>query len=129
MKKSLIHHALKTAIAHIENHAQYKFYLHYTFIVQNNRIVEWGTNTSQEPKKHFGYHSRVACPKMHAEIEAYKKAKGLLGKKPFEAINIRLTRSGECRMSKPCKCCHSILRELGCSKFWYSSEIGFMVTK
>lgn len=131
MKKSLLHYALNVAVTNIPRHPEYHHYLHYTFIVQGNKILEWGTNNSLEPKKHFGYHERIqhSAPKSHSELTAYKKARGLLGTKPFELINIRLTRSGLVRLSKPCVCCHQILRELGCTKFYYSYESGFLTTR
>jgi hypothetical protein len=105
------------------------FYIHYTFIVQDNKIIEYGVNRPGEPPIHYGYHAFNGYkPKIHSEIDAYKKAKGLLvPNKWFEIVNIRLNKQGKIRMSKPCFCCENILRELGCKKFYFSHNTGFAV--
>jgi len=67
------------------------------------------------------------APKIHSEIAAYRKAKGILTKnEPFEIVNIRLNKNKELRLSKPCICCFEIMKELGCSKFYFSSNAGFL---
>ncbi len=128
MKKSLLDDALKIAIDNLSNHPEYQHYAHFTFIVKNNQIVEWATNTSHTPPKHYGYASRIkgAIPKTHSEINAYKKARRILGKQSFSIINVRLNRSRQMRLSKPCNCCHNIMVAMGCKKFYYSSEVGFL---
>ena len=101
--------------------------LHFSFIVQRRQIVEWGCNMLHEPPIHMGYVQRIngADPKLHSELVAYKKAKGLLKDKKFVLINIRLNKKGEIRLSKPCVCCHEILSSLGCVLFYYSTEEGY----
>lgn len=127
MKKHLIKHALTIAKNKLSLHPQFDCYPHYTFIIQDNKIVEWATNTCHEPPLHYGYHSRLDYrPKFHAELFAYKKARGLLAKKSFEILNIRLNKQGELKMSKPCESCHEFLTAMGCKRFYYSSEIGFL---
>lgn len=106
---------------------------HFTFIIQSNKIVEWAINTRQEPPRHQGYHRRLIDaeypPKMHSEANAYRRARGLLDlNKSFQIINIRLNRDGEMRQSKPCNCCFDIMKALGCSCFFYSSNVGFLKT-
>jgi len=129
MKKSILHEALAIAqrTVHTEN------FRHFTFIVQNNKIVEFGKNNKREPERHYGYHSRLLdcwySPKTHSEIHAYKKARGILDKKPFGIINIRLNKRNELRISKPCSCCYQIMKELGCSEFYYSCDFGFLHTR
>jgi len=130
MKKSLIHTALSIAIQKLNLHPEIDKFIHYTFVVQDNKIIEWGRNNKGMPAIHYGYHDRICDPnygpKTHSEIDAYKKAKGLLNKsKKFEIINVRLNRNGDLRESKPCQCCYNIMRDLGCNKFYYSCDIGF----
>src|SRR5215216_5136790 len=80
MKKSLFHECLSIAISKMHNHPQYENFIHFSFIVQNNKIVGYGRNNCATPPKHQGYHSRVPTPKTHSEINAYKKVKGILEK-------------------------------------------------
>lgn len=131
MKKSLLYKALNIALSKLPQHPEYDYFPHYSFVVQNNKILDYGTNNKKVPPYHHGFHKRinnyVIGPKTHSEINAYRKAKGLLIKnRDFEMINIRLNKKGQLRISKPCCCCYEILSELGCSKFFYSSDFGFL---
>ncbi len=131
MKKSILKHALGIARAKLSSHPQYNHFMHYSFVVQFNKIVEWSVNNSKLPPVHYGYKDRIKDkafrPKTHSEIEAFRCARGLLDlNKPFEMINIRLSKNGEVRLSKPCVCCRDLLTALGCVKFYYSSEVGFL---
>jgi tRNA(Arg) A34 adenosine deaminase TadA len=130
VKKSLLEEAYRIAIKNLENHPEYEHYAHFSFVVRGNQIIEWATNNAHTPPKHFGYGARIkgAKPKTHSEIMAYKRARRLIGRSNFELINIRLNRSRQMRMSKPCVCCHDIMTALGCTKFYYSSEVGFLKT-
>lgn len=130
MRKSLLNEALKIAAANLENHPEYQHYAHFSFVVKDNQIVEWATNNSHTPPKHMGYGARIkgAKPKTHSELMAYKKARRILGKRSFQMINVRLNRSYQVRLSKPCVCCDNIMREMGCTKIYYSSEVGFLRT-
>lgn len=128
MRKSLLDTALKIALDNLSKHPEYEHYPHYTFVVKDNQIVEWATNTAQAPPKHYGYGARIkgAIPKTHSEINAYIKSRRIIGKQSFQIINIRLNKSRKMRLSKPCVCCHDIMVAMGCTKFYYSSEIGFL---
>jgi len=131
MKKSLLALALKIAQEKLPLHPQLECYPHYTFLIQGNQLVEWATNTSQDPPVHYGYKRKCADPdyrpKVHSEIAAYRKAKGILKKNQgFEVINIRLNRSRQVRLSRPCVCCFEILKDLGCRRFYYSCNIGWL---
>ena len=97
---------------------------HFSFIIQRNKIVEWGKSLAQaNPLTMFGYSTRSG---VHSETNAYTKAKGILDKYiPFNVVNIRLTKSGDLRLSKPCACCYSFLENFGCTSVWFSTEVGF----
>ena len=130
MKKQLFSQVYQIAKEKLVVHPQ-SVYVHYSFIIQNNSIVGYGVNRDGTPPIHWGYKNRkddpTYNPKLHSEINAYRKVKGILDKrKSFEIINVRLNRHGELRNSKPCSCCYNLLRELGCKKFYYSSDIGFL---
>ena len=83
--------------------------------------MEWGANTNAVPPVHYGY----TKGKTHAEINAFKKARGVLEEGAFSTVNIRLNKSGELRMAAPCRQCHEILTALGCTTFWFSTNSGF----
>ncbi len=128
MKNGLIREALRIAKEKLSGHPQFSNWPHYTFIVQSNKLVEWGYNTTQEPSIHFGYSDQLegGMSKTHAELNAFRKAKGLLNQnKSFETINIRLNRQGEIRSSAPCKCCFTFLKTMGCAQCWFSTDVGF----
>ena len=130
MKKSLLIEALKIASKKFKNHSEK--YIHYSFIIQNNKIIEWGMNRPGHPAKHYGYNKKSIDPtfvaKIHAEIDAFQKAKGLLNKtKYFDIINIRVNKEGKLRISKPCICCFHLLKELGCRNFYYTNEEKFEI--
>lgn len=99
--------------------------MHYAFIIQGNKLVEWAPNRTHDPDKYLGYPDYA---KLHAETLAYKRAKGLLKKnQPFEVVNIRLGKSGELRNSMPCPCCARWMRALGCRQLLFSVDAGFAI--
>ncbi len=130
MKKSIIEEAVKIAKKKLKDHPEFLHFPHYSFIIQGNKLVEWATNNRGVPPIHYGYNQKTLdktfVPKLHSEVWAYKRARGLLTKAPFEIINIRLNRYGEIRLSKPCKCCYGLLTALGCKRFYFSSANGFI---
>ena len=131
MRKSVLNRALRIARAKVKTHPQYMHYIHYSFVVQRNSIVEWGRNHNGVPAIHYGYHDpdRYPMPKTHSEVDAYRKARDLLRKGPFTLVNVRVTRTGIVKTSKPCACCYSLLKALGCNQFFYSTENGFRSMK
>jgi len=127
MKNSIFEIALKLAKEKIETHPEYENYIHYSFIIQNNKILGYGMNMKGEPPIYFGYHKRLngGLPKLHSEFVAYKKIKGLLNNKSFEILNIRLTRRGVLKNSAPCYCCLNFLKLTKCTNIYYSKEYGY----
>lgn len=129
MKKKLLDECLRIALKKNtpHHHPEWGYFHHFCFIVQGNKIIEWSTNRRAKPGPHFGYRSEG---KIHAETDAYRKAKGLLvSSDPFIAINIRLNRQSETKLSAPCKCCYNFLKQLGCSKIWFTTDAGWAEIK
>lgn len=125
MKKSIIHEATAIARKRLQNHPEFKSFIHFSFVIQNNQIVEVGRNNKRAPPLHFGYQRRLINadygPKTHSEIDAYRKARGLLRpNKHFEILNIRLNKQSLFRNSKPCWCCYQLLKLLGCKTFYFT---------
>lgn len=125
MKNTIIRHCLKIAQKknNPEDHPRWGFFTHYSFIIQDNKLLEWGMNRTGDPYI-LGYHPDSF---IHSETDAYRKAKGLLDpKKPFEVLNIRLNKNNELRNSKPCPCCYGFIKAMGASKIYFSTDIGIV---
>lgn len=128
MKNGLIRESLRIAREKHKNHPQIHYWPHYSFIVQNNKLIEWAYNHTDTPPIHMGYHKRInwGVPKTHSELAAWRAAKGLLNQnKNFEIINIRLNRKGELRNSQPCVCCYDFLKSMGCNNCIFSIDNGW----
>jgi hypothetical protein len=125
MKRNIFQQCLKLAIDHNtpELHPEWGCYHHFSFIIQENKIVEWATNTRANSLTYFGYSPHC---KIHSETQAYKRAKGILKKnRSFDIINIRLNKFNKIKMSKPCGCCTNFLKGLGVKRIWFTTEFGF----
>lgn len=123
MKRTILEECYRIALSNIKQkkHPQWSCYKHFSFVVQNNKIVEWGMNRSAEPL--IGY---PEYGKLHSECDAYFKAKGLLDNtKAFIVINVRMGTMGQLKLSKPCSCCQQFLKRLNCREIWFSTELGF----
>ncbi len=108
-------------------HPEWKNFHHYAFIIQNNKIIEMGFNRSihKGGVRHLGYSEES---KIHAEVDAYFKAKGhpdFDKDSYFEIINIRLNKKSEMRISKPCACCHNFLTGLGAKTCHFTTDVGW----
>lgn len=111
-----------------DSHPQWGHYHHISFIVQGNKILEYGFNRSGEPIPGFGYNKDFG--KIHSETDAYRKAKGLLDtSKHFDVVNIRLNKASFFKLSKPCRCCYHFLSAVGCRNVYFSTEKGFKKMK
>lgn len=105
-----------------ELHPEWGHFHHFSFICQDGKIVEYGTNRSGESPIH-GYTRRA---KIHSEVDAFMKAKGILDRnKPFQIINIRLNKQNELRDSHPCPCCDSFIKSMGANKIWFTTRTGW----
>lgn len=92
---------------------------HYSFLVQDNKIVEAGINHKSD--SHFNWYPEYSG--IHAECSVYKKAKGIMNhSRDFELVNIRLNKRGELRFSMPCAFCSRFLRLVGCKTVWFSDR-------
>lgn len=122
MRKQLLNQSARVALANAHKHPEHQHYLHWSFIVQNNQIVEWGVNRTGIPDPQWGYKPNS---KIHSELSAYKKARLLLDRGPFDLINVRLNRQGLIKLSAPCVTCAGWLAANGCRKVWFTSPAGW----
>lgn len=128
VKKTILRDVLRIARENMEKHPEIdRGFLHWSFVVQSNKVIEWGTNHSGIPERHYGYEGRLKGldmpPKTHAELAAFRKARGIMDlSKPWEIINIRLNKSGITKISAPCSCCAGWLESTECRTAWFSME-------
>lgn len=125
MKKSLIKACNTIAVndlTRLVNNPNQRFF-HWTFVISGNKLVGVGRNRRGENQfKNFGY---LETANLHSEQDAYWRTKGLLTKKQFQVLNIRLNKQGNLMLSKPCPCCFRFLTFFGCEQFYYSTKNGF----
>ena len=100
---------------------------HFSFIVVNNRILEWGTNRYQSIPKHWGYD--VTFQGLHSEMSAYIRGSGLILNKPFSLINVRFSNFMHLKLSKPCPDCTRMMTSLGCTECVYTTPNGWVTEK
>jgi hypothetical protein len=118
---------MRIAREKLPRHPQLECYPHFSFIVQDNKMLEWAYNNAHHPPIHLGYETRLENgeAKTHAEFNAWKRARGIMDQnRPFECVNIRLNKAGVARMSAPCSCCHGFLKELGCTSCYFTTDAG-----
>jgi len=121
MKTKMLKYCLSIALKNnnANNHPQWDCYKHYSFIVQDNKVLEWGTNRAGEAIVVLGYEPHQ---KIHSEVDAYRRAKHWLNNLNFEVVNIRLTKTNKVKASNPCKCCTAFLKSMGCRTIWFTTD-------
>lgn len=117
MKRKVLWQCVEDAIASLNKHPDPKGYQHFSYIVQNNSIIGKGYNRISSPLP--GYPS---YGKLHSEPDAFAQCRGIMDKSSkWSMVNIRLSKAGELKISKPCKCCYSFLRRLDCKEVWFTT--------
>lgn len=97
-------------------------YKHFTFVIQDDVLIDWATNRCVDPFL-IGYDS--AYQTVHSEVLAYRRARGLLDKsKGFEMLNIRFNGQSELKCSKPCSTCLMYLKKTNLKKIFFSENNG-----
>jgi len=119
MKTSLVREALRISREKLPYHSWFKYRkCHFSFVVQNNKILGWGMNKPGKAPIQYKEYSAV-----HSEIDVLKKTRGVINfNRSFEIINIRLNRQGELRLSAPCQTCGKTIKALGCKNVYFSTD-------
>lgn len=132
MKKSILRECVRRAIKRNPSHPEGNFgcFRHYSFFIQNNKIIEMGINRANYVFEDNYLISLGYSPisKIHSELDAYHKSKGHPDfdlTSPFECVNIRLLKNGILRESAPCKTCTKNLLRWGCNTVYCSTDNGF----
>lgn len=116
--KSIIKECIRQARKHYfsGNHPEEDCFIHYSFVIERNKIVGYSTNQKGSSPIEWGYNH---YGKIHSEYAAYKKMRGII-KGEFYIVNIRLNRQGELKNSCPCACCCHYLSLFNCKLVYYS---------
>lgn len=127
MNKNLLRECLAESLRRMPNHGQFKHYIHYSYAVVDGAVYVVGTNKSAIPDLHLGYNQRVPEPKIHSELDAYRKLRKIvpINKAEWSLVNVRVNRSGEMKNSKPCPVCQGWLSAVGCKSVTYTTEDGW----
>jgi len=125
MTTKILAECLRKALRGLPEHNQFIHHPHTTFVVQDNKIIEWGENRTGDPPIYFGYFKRSEAPKLHAELVAYRRARGILASGGFDLVNVLLNKQGEIKNSAPCEVCQAWLREMGCRSVWFTTPSGW----
>jgi hypothetical protein len=122
MKKKLLSECMQTAISLLPKHPMDKF-RHFTFIIQDNKVVGWGINRFGEAPPGFGYDENS---EIHSEVDAFRRCRSKVNiNRPFKVVNIRLSKEGDRRMSRPCSCCNGFLETMGADDVYFTTESGW----
>lgn len=97
MKRKLLSECLSIAIKNNHKHPEGDCYHHFSFVIQDNKIISTGVNRKSHPFTYLGFKS---YSKLHSEVDAFYKAKGIMDKDvKFEVVNIRLFRLSDILLS------------------------------
>jgi hypothetical protein len=129
MKQRIVQECITDAVSFLSKHSQYTIrgsFIHYTFVSIDGEVVGFGTNRS--PPNNFPKLSSYPYGSMiHSEVDAYFKfAFEIRKSNRFEVLNLRLSRDGQLRNSKPCKCCNHFLKAVGATDVYYSTDAGIV---
>ena len=126
MQKRILHQALDISREknNPDSHPRWGLFAHFSFIVQQNKILACGMNRLGPVFQGFGYNQDYG--QIHSENDAYRKAKGIINfRKPWDIINVRLNKVHQMRNSTPCSCCFAFLQAMGCRNAWFTTDIAF----
>ena len=105
---------------------------HFSFLYKRNKLISIGQNNinqeSAKAKKFadtFGLKIQKRFPYIHSEIDSLSKVWGKQYIDGFYSmVVIRLNKSFNLQMSKPCSSCSKVLRAIGLCKVWWSDKNG-----
>lgn len=84
-----------------------------------------GANRVGTPITGYGY-GRSYPQNIHAEPDAVRRAKISVDfDDTWSIVNIRLSKSGEVKLSAPCPCCSSFLTNMGCKSVTFTTAAGW----
>lgn len=121
--KKILRECIRLAREKTKSHNKKVRHRHFSFVIQGKKILARGVNIPSNPPKELGFSNHQG---IHSEIDAYRKAKGILDhEKSFTIVNIRINKRGILRNSMPCKQCYDFLKYCGAHVIYFSTNYGF----
>lgn len=106
-------------------------FFHFAFGYKKNKLLAIGQNSPEKTHPQAlvlakRFNVNLDYPYFHAETDLISR---LWGKyyidNNLRMVIIRLNKRGQMRCSKPCHRCDQIIKSLGISKIWWSTDNGF----
>lgn len=118
----------------LKSHNQTGQYFHATFIFKKRKTLAIGINNYNKvnlvsrwgeylPCKNDGPTRYIAG--IHSEISALIK-NGLEDSSDLDFFNVRIGNNNQIGMSKPCKNCQRVLKQIGFKNLYYFNEFGLI---
>ena len=106
---------------------------HFSFAFERNKLLSIGLNSYNLSNKakyfadRYNVDSLQEWPTLHAEVDMLSKlwSNYQIGSRT-KVVVLRLNRYGELCESHPCSSCTEILKAVGISELWYSSNGGII---
>lgn len=106
-------------------------FFHFAFGYKKNKLLAIGQNNPEKTHTQAlllsqRFNIQNEYPYLHAETDLFSR---LWGKfyidNSLKMVIVRLNKHGQLRCSKPCEKCDQIIRSLGLTKVWWSTDDGF----
>jgi hypothetical protein len=100
---------------------------HYAFAIRKSRVVAFGKNNLFDASKaalkigrSLNINKWKEYPYIHAECDVITQLDQRYDKNEVEIVSLRINRSGQFRLAKPCVNCQKTLEILGYKNVWWS---------
>lgn len=119
---------IEVSYALLGKHGDYRC-KHFSFIFLKNRLISIGINNPYKthPRNlEIGFYSRSGedistTVGVHSELSAILKL-GEQDCSKFTLVNTRINRNNQIDLSKPCKSCYSLVKQLNFKRIFYSTN-------
>ena len=109
---------------------------HFSFLFDKNKLISVGFNDYNLSAKAlkfaelFNVEQKKNYPYLHSEIHSISRVWGKVYiDKRIRLVNVRIIRSGQIGLAKPCPDCAQVLNALGLTKIWWTKFGGDFTNK
>ena len=112
-------------LAHAMVHKPQSYFKHFSFVMKGTKIISIGWNNTYKCTKINNKIIQYPFWGTHSECEAVSKLSDLNICRKATMVNVRINNQGQIRMSMPCKTCMHLLKNVGFSRVYYTTNDGF----